>query len=173
MSIESFMEACAVMDLSGGRTSASSSRSFYSGAIWVGTTSPEDVDLRIGGATDAERSLQEMSGRARDPSVTTCPVSPSEIIWPSEPDDFVAKPQETSPKFRNVRANQDFVIVIGGCLVAAIALSDDQKRVVIRLHVAIRKSARAAVFSPADFKPDEVIGIIDDAHFVGLGVAHT
>jgi hypothetical protein len=34
------------------------------------------------------------------------------------------------------------------------------------------KPAGFAEFYAADFHPDEVIGVVNDAHLIGLGVAH-
>src|SRR6266542_2233847 len=87
-------------------------------------------------------------------------------------DNLVPEPQRTSSKLRNVRANEQFVVVVGWRLVTAIAFGYNQKSVFVLFHVAIGEIARATEFSSADLKPNEVIGVINNPHLVSFGVTH-
>src|SRR5690242_14898518 len=85
--------------------------------------------------------------------------------------DLVAKTKRTLTQFRDVRPNNQFVVVIRGRFVAAIRLCHDEKSVVVLFHVAVRKTARPTIISAAYFEPDEIVGIINDAHLVRFGIA--
>src|SRR5690242_6905618 len=57
--------------------------------------------------------------------------------------DLVAKAKRALAKFRDVSANDQFVVVVSGSFVAAIRLGYDQKRALAFFHVAIRETACA------------------------------
>jgi hypothetical protein len=43
---------------------------------------------------------------------------------------------------------------------------------VIGLQAAVGKPQRAQQFYAAQLKPDQVVGIVDNAHLIGLGIPH-
>src|SRR3982074_630112 len=69
-------------------------------------------------------------------------------------------------------AHDDFIVITRRSLVAAARIDDGDAAAIFCLHVTIRKTELPQQFHPADFKPNEVIGMIDDAHLVGFRVAH-
>ncbi len=75
-----------------------------------------------------------------------------------------------SPRQHEVRT-QNFVIVTRGRHVAAVGLGHDQQDAVVALQVAVTQTGGAAVLHASDLHPDQVIGVIHDAHLVGFGVA--
>jgi hypothetical protein len=85
---------------------------------------------------------------------------------------FVAEPQRTSAQFGNVGSNYQLIVVISRRLVTAVGFGDNQKGIVTFFHIAVREPAGTAIVCPADFEPDKIVGIIDNAHLVRLGVAH-
>lgn len=91
----------------------------------------------------------------------------------SRPDNFVAKPQRSFPQFGNVSPNYEFIVVVRRRFVAAIRLSDNQKRIVALFHVPVGKASGPTVIRSPYFEPDQVIGIIDDAHLVRFGITDT
>src|SRR6266478_6188801 len=71
-----------------------------------------------------------------------------------------------------MRAHDDLVVISRRRLVAAACVHHGNEAFVIPLHVAVSKSQLTHQFHASDFKPDEVIGMIDHSHLIGLGVAH-
>src|SRR3954471_15009441 len=69
------------------------------------------------------------------------------------------------------RAHVDVVVIPGGFLVNAVRF-DNRQSVSLCLHRSIIPAGLAEQIGPADFEPHEVVRVIDDAHFVGFGVAH-
>src|SRR6266550_8895001 len=71
-----------------------------------------------------------------------------------------------------MRANQEFVIVISWCFITAVAFGHDEKGIVILFHVPIREAAGATKLRPANLEPDQVVGVVNNAHLVRLRVAY-
>src|SRR5437763_11872807 len=69
-------------------------------------------------------------------------------------------------------AYDDLVVIAGWGFVPATSIYYSDKASVITLHIAIGKAQLPHQFHTPDFKPDEVIGMIDHAHLIGLSVAH-
>src|SRR5271169_5167943 len=59
-----------------------------------------------------------------------------------------------------------------GSLVAAASVDDSDEAVVFGFHILITEAELAEKFDSAHFKPNEVVGVVDDAHLIGLGIAH-
>jgi hypothetical protein len=70
------------------------------------------------------------------------------------------------------RPHHHFVVESSGRPVPAMGFGHRQINSVLALHIAIIEAAGFAPFHPAGFHPHQVIGVIDDAHLVSLGVAH-
>jgi len=66
----------------------------------------------------------------------------------------------------------DFVVIAGGAEIAAIDGGDGEEDAVIALQVFVAEAVGAAVIDAGDFHPDEVIGVVDDAHLIGFGITH-
>src|SRR5690349_18600498 len=91
----------------------------------------------------------------------------------SSPHDLIAEAKRALAKFGDVSADDQLVVIISWSFVAAVGLGHDQKRALALFHVAIRETARATVVGSAYFEPDQIVGIINDAHLVCFGVTHT
>src|ERR1700693_1261416 len=52
-------------------------------------------------------------------------------------------------------------------------VGDDDEAIVLDLHALVLEAELAAKFHAADFKPGEIISMINDAHLVGFGVSDT
>src|SRR6185312_350703 len=85
---------------------------------------------------------------------------------------------ETIAEFDDVGAqsgytgfNDDFIVVAGGRAVAAACLDYGKMTVVGQLHLLVVVAKLAKELDAPDFAPDKIIGVVDDAHLVGFGVA--
>ncbi len=85
---------------------------------------------------------------------------------------FVTEFQGAGPGFQDASADGEEFIVAGRMVVATVGISDDYVGVVIEFHSFVIEAERTHQFNPADFKPDQVIGMVDHAHLIGFGVAH-
>jgi hypothetical protein len=102
---------------------------------------------------------------------TMCVVSPSASNSPVLTSQFVSETNHFLPNMFQMRAHDDLVIIVHGSLVAALRIDDGNEAVVFPLHIFIAEAELAEQFDPPHFKPDEMIGVIDDAHLVGFGIA--
>src|SRR5208282_1321602 len=85
---------------------------------------------------------------------------------------FVSEADHSRPNMLQIRAHDDLVIIVHGSLVAAAGIDHGDEAVVFPLHIFIAETELAKEFDSSHFKPDEMIGVIDDAHLVGFGIAH-
>src|SRR3984893_19500023 len=69
-------------------------------------------------------------------------------------------------------AHDDFIVITRRSLVAAARIDHGDAAAIFCLHVAVGKTELPQQFHSADFKPNEVIGLIDNPHLVGFRVAH-
>src|SRR4029079_5831762 len=65
----------------------------------------------------------------------------------------------------------DVVVVLRRFAIRAVRF-DPRQREAVDFHLAIVPARFAQQVGTPDFEPDEVVGVIDDAHLVGFGVAH-
>src|SRR5450631_58583 len=84
---------------------------------------------------------------------------------------FVSEVNHFLPDVFQVRAHDDLVIIVYGSLVAAAGIDYSDEAVVFALHIFIAEAELAKEFHPSHFKPDEVIGVINNAHLVGFSIA--
>src|ERR1019366_1082308 len=84
---------------------------------------------------------------------------------------FVPEVDYLLPDMFQIRAHDDLVIIVYRSLIAAAGIDYGDKAIVFALHIFIGKAELAEEFHSPHFKPDEMIGVIDDAHLVGFGVA--
>jgi len=87
--------------------------------------------------------------------------------------DFIGDSQHSAVRFLEPGFDDDFVVVLGGREVTAIGFGDDHENAVLLFHVAVGEALSPAPLGAGDFHPDEVVGVIDDAHLIGFGVANT
>src|SRR5688572_10875611 len=66
----------------------------------------------------------------------------------------------------------DLVIIAGRMPILAVGL-DDGKGDASLFHFAVVPSSLSQPFRSPDFEPDEVIGVIDDAHLIRVRVTHS
>lgn len=85
--------------------------------------------------------------------------------------DFVLELDDAAVGFADRCCDGDFVVVAGGGKIAAIGADDGEQKAFFEFHVAIADAGGAAIFGAADFHPDEIVGVVDDTHLVGFGVA--
>ena len=77
----------------------------------------------------------------------------------------------TGDSTRPVVSIVELIVVATGVHVLARRFDDGQEDA-CRLQVAIRAAQRAQQIGPANLEPDEVVGVVDHPHLVGLGVSH-
>ncbi len=87
------------------------------------------------------------------------------------PPDLVTEGDGAAAQFEQSGADQNLVIVPGGLAVGGPHLGHREERVVVNLHVAVVESIITTELDPADLEPDEVVGMVDDAGLIGLGIA--
>src|SRR5208282_3322496 len=84
---------------------------------------------------------------------------------------FVSEADHSRPNMLQARAHDDLVIIVHGSLVAALGIDHGDKAIVFKLHFFVAEAELAQEFDTSHFKPDEMIGVIDDAHLVGFCIA--
>src|SRR5580704_2510524 len=84
---------------------------------------------------------------------------------------FVVKLDKAPVGFGNAGPHADFVVIARRAYVAAVGVHHGQPDAVRLLQIPITQTSSPAVFGPADLHPNEVIGVIDNPHLVGLGIA--
>jgi len=86
-------------------------------------------------------------------------------------EDFVAELQGAGLGFEDACADGEEFVVARGMMVAAVDVRDDHVGVVFDLHALVVEAEGAHEFDAADFEPDEEIGVVDNSHLIGFGVA--
>ena len=69
-------------------------------------------------------------------------------------------------------ADGDFFVVAGRREVAALGAGDGEVEAGFEFQVAVDDAGGSAVFGAADFHPNEIVGVVDEPHLIGFGVAH-
>ena len=70
------------------------------------------------------------------------------------------------------RFNYDLVVVSCGGAITALRLNHRQMTVICQLHFLVIEAELTQKLNPANFEPDEIVRVIDNAHLVGLSVAN-
>ncbi len=86
--------------------------------------------------------------------------------------DGVGEAQNRTADAGDACADDELVVVARGRLVARRGFDDGDHAAFLLLHGFVVEAHGADEFDAADFKPDEVVGVVDDAHLVGFGIAH-
>jgi hypothetical protein len=86
--------------------------------------------------------------------------------------DFVGEAQDAAAGLGNACADDEFIVIVCGRFVPARGLHDRYVNPVVSLHRFVVEPHSADEFDAPYFKPDKVVGVVDDAHLIGLGVAH-
>src|SRR5579859_3419705 len=71
----------------------------------------------------------------------------------------------------DVRAHQNLVIIVYRGAITATGIDHRDEAIVLALHLFIAEAELAEEFDPSHFKPNEVIGVIHNAHLIGFSVA--
>src|SRR4029077_2116421 len=84
---------------------------------------------------------------------------------------LISKSDHLLPHMFQICAHNNLVIIVHGSLVAALGIDYGDEAVFFPLHIFIAEAKLAEEFDTSHFKPDEMIGVIDDAHLVGFGIS--
>lgn len=84
---------------------------------------------------------------------------------------FITESYRSPGQLNDARRDDQIVFIAGRRQIPAISFGDYHIQSGLLLHIAIRESAVNAELAAADFKPDQVIGVIGDAHLVGFSVS--
>ena len=71
-----------------------------------------------------------------------------------------------------LRTHDYLIIVTDGRFVPAAGIDHSYEASIVLFHIAIGKAELAEQFNASDLEPDEMIGMINHAHLIGLGVAN-
>jgi len=85
--------------------------------------------------------------------------------------EFVAELQGAIFGFEYGSANGEEIVVARRMQIAASNVRYDDIRVIVYFHLLVVETQRAHEFNAANLEPDQVIGVVNDAHLVGFGVA--
>ena len=85
--------------------------------------------------------------------------------------DFVAELEGAGLGFEDAGADGEEFVVTSGMVVAAVDVGDDDVGVVLEFHLFVVEAEGAHEFDAADFEPDEEVGVVNNAHLIGFGVA--
>ena len=89
-----------------------------------------------------------------------------------DPHQFISKMNYRIADILQMCPHDDLVIVMRRSAIAAACVHYGDEAAVVLLHLAIGESKLPQQFNPANFKPNEVIGMIDHTHLIGFRVAH-
>ncbi len=87
-------------------------------------------------------------------------------------EEFVAEFQCACFCFEDAGADGDEFIVASWMMIATMNVSDDDVGIVVEFHALVVETKGAHQFDATDFEPDEVVGVVDDAHLIGFGIAN-
>src|SRR5882724_356652 len=85
---------------------------------------------------------------------------------------FISEVDHFLPHMSHVGAHDNLVIIVHGSLVTAARVDNGNEAVVLALHIFITETHLAEELHPPHFKPDEMIGVIDDTHLIGFSIAY-
>src|SRR5882724_4031649 len=84
--------------------------------------------------------------------------------------EFVSENNDALTKITDVGPHDQFVVVECGSLVAATSIDQGDEELIVLLHLLVGKAKLAHQVDPPDFKPDEVIRVVNNAHLVSFSV---
>jgi hypothetical protein len=85
---------------------------------------------------------------------------------------FVGKANGAIFGFGDSSAHTQALVVARRIKIAAMSFGDDDVAIVGDFHGFVFNAEGANQFHSADFKPDEIVGVVYNAHLVGFGVTH-
>jgi hypothetical protein len=85
--------------------------------------------------------------------------------------DAVSEPYHGAAHHRGPGFDEDFFVVVSRRAVAAPGLDHRQNAMEFALQQLVRKTESAEELDAANLKPDQVVGVVDNAHLVCFGVA--
>ncbi len=74
-----------------------------------------------------------------------------------------------SVEFSELRGDRDQVVVLGGAVVGRFCLDDGEHQSIV-LQLLVCRSQFSDEFVSRSFEEDEVVGVVNDAHLVCIGV---
>ena len=83
----------------------------------------------------------------------------------------VVEGDEAAADVGYMRGDDHMVVKAGRADIAAMRLGYGEKYAVFDFHFAVAETDRLAVFHAGHFHPDQIVGVIDDAHLIGFGIA--
>ena len=86
------------------------------------------------------------------------------------PLDFVVKNQNAFAAGAETCPHYDFVVVARRSFIPAAGFGNHNVQPVLLLHVAVGKSKLAAKIRASNFKPHQVVGVIDNPHLVRFSI---
>ncbi len=86
-------------------------------------------------------------------------------------EDFVAELEGAGLGFEDARADGEEFVVARGMVVAAVDVGNDDVGIVLEFHLFVVEAESTHEFDAADFEPDEEVGVVDNTHLIGFGVA--
>src|SRR5450631_2269553 len=87
-------------------------------------------------------------------------------------EEFVGEADRAIAGFGDTGADAEALVVARGVEIAAVSVDYDDVAIVGGFHGFVFDAEGAHELDAADFEPDEIVGVVDDAHLVGFGVAH-
>jgi hypothetical protein len=85
---------------------------------------------------------------------------------------FVTESDGPIPGFRDASANGQELIVTRWLNIAAMGVNDHDVTIVCDFHGFVLDTEGAHQFHATNLEPDEIVRVVNDAHLIGLGVAH-
>src|SRR6266481_3642605 len=86
---------------------------------------------------------------------------------------FVGISHDAIAGLRNTRSHPQQFVVTRWRKIPATGFGYHDVAVIFGFHLLVFEAERAHQFDAADFKPDQVVGVIDHAHLIGFGVPHS
>jgi len=87
-------------------------------------------------------------------------------------EEFIPEFEGAGFGFEDAGADSEEFVVTGGMMIAAVGVGDNHVGVVLKLHLLVVEAEGAHELDAADLKPDEEVGVVNNAHLIGFGVAH-
>ena len=87
------------------------------------------------------------------------------------PLDGIAENHPARRQVSHPAADPNHVIIARGLAVANVHVGHGEIRALL-LQLLIRHAAFPEMFRPRHIHPDEIVGVVDEAHLIGFGVIH-
>jgi hypothetical protein len=85
---------------------------------------------------------------------------------------FITKVDHRVAYIQQLRPHQNLFVIARRGAVAAFGLGHGDEASILALHVTIGKAQLPQQFDASHLEPDEMVGVINHSHLIGLGVTH-